>query len=118
MYRRQYKAICQFKCKNNTYFHEIIKRILAVDSILGVSALFTSKFITKYFFHDFEIYMEKITFVSIVKKHKPLNRVLILYKVTIIHTLETANSTLNVDWRTLQIDYLVTLDMVPCKAMI
>ena len=41
--------------------------------------------------------MEKITYVSLVEKHKPLNQILIQYKVTIIHTLETANSTLNVE---------------------
>ena len=41
--------------------------------------------------------MEKMTFVSIIKKHKPHYRILIQYKVTIIHTLETVNSTLNVE---------------------
>ena len=61
MYGRQHKTIFQFKCKNNTYFHEKeSKEILSVDTaFLRVSALFTSKFIIKYFFHDFEIHMKK-----------------------------------------------------------
>ena len=58
----KYKATCQFKCKNNTYFHEITKKNPCCGhSILGVSALFTSKFIIKYFVPDFEIDMEKNT---------------------------------------------------------
>ena len=85
MYRRQYKTICQFKCKNNTYFHEIKKYIPPVDTVFFLlSALFTSKYTIKYFFHDFEIYVEKITSVSMVTKTKPLNQILIQNKVIMI----------------------------------
>ena len=46
--------------------------------------------------------MKKMTFVSMVKKKKPLDQTLIQNKVIMIYTLETANSTLNVDWPCLQ----------------
>ena len=42
--------------------------------------------------------MEKVAFVSIVKKKsKPLIQILIQNRVIMIYTLETANSTLNVE---------------------
>ena len=41
MYGRQCKTICQFKCKNNIYFHEIQKEtFLWTQYILGISLIY------------------------------------------------------------------------------
>ena len=41
--------------------------------------------------------MKKLSIVSKIQKNNPLNKIWLQNKVTIGYTLETANSTLNVD---------------------
>ena len=64
-------------------------------SIFQVLALLRSKFLIRYFMHNFEIYMKKNQMLSVIERNKSLNQILPQNKATIIHKLETPNSTLN-----------------------
>ena len=66
-------------------------------TFLGVAALFRSKFLIKYLSHDFEIYMKKKFSLLMINRNKPLYKILPRTEVSMIYTLETADSTLNVD---------------------